>query len=170
MVDIRFCHFSELKLWFVWAWHHVVWYTVTTIIVMAKPASSFFTVGSLLNTKTADSSNTTRDFGWPSHSRYSDWTVRGLNPGWWEIFLLFRTPPDGLWGPHVLLQRMRTGALFLGYSGRGVTLTTQPHLAPRLWIKLYLCSPSVPAWHVTGRPLPSQEVSLLGNRIYWQHR
>jgi hypothetical protein len=35
--------------------------------------------------------------------------------------------------------------------GRGVTLTTHPHLVPR---ELHLLSPHVPPWHVAGQLYP----------------
>ena len=51
----------------------------------------------------------------------------GSNPGGGEIY---RTYPDRPWGPHSLLYtgyRVFPGAK----GGRGVTLTTHPHLVPR---------------------------------------
>ena len=53
-------------------------------------------------------------------------TVWGSNPGVSEIF---RPRPDRSCGPRSLLHNGYRVS-FLGYSGRGVTLTTHSHLAP----------------------------------------
>jgi hypothetical protein len=55
--------------------------------------------------------------------------IRGSNPGGGEIF---RSCSDRPWGPpRLLYNRYR---FFLGCKGgRGVTLTTHPHLVPRPW-------------------------------------
>ena len=67
------------------------------------------------------------------------WTIRGSNPGGSEIF---RTRPDRPWGPLSLLYngyRVIPG----GKGGRGVVLTTHPHLVLRYTKKsrAILCSP-----------------------------
>ena len=55
------------------------------------------------------------------------WKVRGSNPGGGEIF---RTYPDRLRGPPNLLYNGYR-AFPGGKGGRGVMLTTRPHLVPR---------------------------------------
>ena len=62
----------------------------------------------------------------------SGWKVRGPNPGGGEIF---RTYPDRLRGPPSLLYngyRVFPG----GKGGRGVVLTTHPHIVPRFTQKI----------------------------------
>jgi hypothetical protein len=55
-------------------------------------------------------------------------SYRGSNPGGREFF---RTRPEWPWSPPSLLYN--GDRVFLGgQSGRGVALTTHPHLAPRL--------------------------------------
>jgi len=36
----------------------------------------------------------------------------------------------------------------------------------RIWIELYLCLPSVPAWHVTGQPLPLPNWEHKGQNLF----
>ena len=55
------------------------------------------------------------------------WKVRGSNTGGGETF---RTYPDRLRG-HPASCTMGTGSFPGGKSGRGVALTTHPHLAPK---------------------------------------
>jgi hypothetical protein len=66
--------------------------------------------------------------------------VRGSNPGGGEIF---RTYLDRPWGPPKLMYngyRVFPG----GKVGRGVTLTTHPHLVPRSWKSRAI--PLLPLW------------------------
>jgi len=55
------------------------------------------------------------------------WKVQGSNPGGDEIFC---THPDQPWGPPSLLYN-GYWVFPRGKGGRGVTLTTYPHLVPR---------------------------------------
>jgi hypothetical protein len=60
--------------------------------------------------------------------------------------------PDWLWGPLSLLYNGYRGVLSPGIKrGRGVTLTTHPHLALRSSEELYLLSIQAPSWRVVGQ-------------------
>jgi hypothetical protein len=65
---------------------------------------------------------------------------------------------------------MGTKSLACEYSGRGVALTTHPHLAEvKEKVELHLYSPSVPSWPVVGRTLPlpfySMELGSAGTAV-----
>ena len=79
---------------------------------------------------------------------YTDWTVRGSNPGGSEIFHTRSERP----GAHPASYSKGTGS-FLGASGWGVALITHTHVKSRLKCGS-LISSSVSLWHFIGRPLP----------------
>ena len=64
----------------------------------------------------------------PVYRLATGWTVRGSNPAGGETFL---NRPDRFCGSPSLIYK-RYSFFFWGKSGRGVALTTHPHLAPRL--------------------------------------
>jgi hypothetical protein len=78
----------------------------------------------------------------------------GSNPGGGQDFLHPSRPASCTTG---------TGSLSQAESGRGVTLTTHPHLAPRLKKGYSYTSthPSGPSWQVTGLTLPSKTIGSL---------
>ena len=80
-------------------------------------------------------------------SRYSDWTVRGLNPDGGEIF---RTRPDRPWGPPVSYT-LGTGS-FPGVQRpeRGVDHLPPSNAETEGRVGLYICSLSGPSWPVLG--------------------
>jgi hypothetical protein len=68
------------------------------------------------------------------------------------------TQPPVQWVPGILSSGVK--------SGRGVTLTTHPHLVPRSWMsRSYTSSPQAPPWRVAGQLLLRNK--LLGELITW---
>jgi len=89
----------------------------------------------------------------------SGWTVRGCEPGGGggKTFFFRHPRPDRLRGPTQLsvpwTPRLFPGGQVAGPGsgpGRGVDHPPTYSAEVKERIELYLCSPSVPAWHVTG--------------------
>jgi hypothetical protein len=84
------------------------------------------------------------------------WVVRG-NPGGGKIFYFPHTSPDRLWGPTQLsvpwVPRHLPGGQAAG-PRRGVDHPPASCAAVKKGVALYLCSPYVSAWLVTGTSLP----------------
>jgi len=78
----------------------------------------------------------------------SGWTIRSSKPDGGKTFSFLYTHSYRPWGPSSLL--------YSGYRDLGVKLLGRgvDHSPPTsTTVQLDLCSPSVPSWYVTGRPL-----------------
>ena len=77
----------------------------------------------------------------------TDWTVRGSNSCWGEIF---RTCPHRPWGPRGLLYN-GPGSFAGGKVAGAWLLSPTPSRAEvKVRVELYLSSPSRPSWPVVG--------------------
>ena len=78
----------------------------------------------------------------------TSWTVRGSNPRKGEILHTHQTGP----GTHPASCTSGTWSVWQGYRGRGVALSTQPYLAPKLKKEKSYRPTSFPLWTFIAYP------------------